>query len=108
MSTAYSYLEVHSPDDIRIAGTRVGLEHLMSAYLDGLTAEELAVQFPSVGVEQIYGVLAYYWANRMEVDSYLARWRKGCDQRYNAFKSRTEPAVVKRLRQIAERRRNAS
>jgi uncharacterized protein (DUF433 family) len=105
MSTICNYLEVRSPDDIRVAGTRVGIEHLLSVYLDGITAEELAVQFPTVSLEQIYGVLAYYWGNKEEVDAYLTRWRQGCDERYQASKARPESEVVKRLRQIAQKRR---
>jgi uncharacterized protein (DUF433 family) len=104
MATVSSYLEVLDADDIRIAGTRVGLEHIMSAYFDGLTAEEVAMQFPTVGLEKVYGVLAYYWGNRAEVDAYMSRWRQGCRERYAASKNGPELEVVKRLRQIAARR----
>ncbi len=33
--TGNPYLDVCSPDDIRVKGTRIGIEHLLSLYLSG-------------------------------------------------------------------------
>ena len=69
------YLEILSSDDVRVRGTRVGVEHLLTEYLAGRLPEELAVEFPTVSLEQVHGVLAWYLRNRKEVDEYLRRWR---------------------------------
>jgi uncharacterized protein (DUF433 family) len=69
------YLEILSADDDRVRGTRVGIEHLLTEYLAGRLPEEIAVDFPSVSLEQVHGVLAWYLRNRTEVDEYLRRWR---------------------------------
>jgi uncharacterized protein (DUF433 family) len=69
------YLEILSADDVRVRGTRVGIEHLLTEYLAGRLPEEIAVEFPSVSLEQVHGVLAWYLRNRTEVDEYLSRWR---------------------------------
>ena len=69
------YLEILSADDVRARGTRVGVEHLLTEYLAGRLPEEIAVEFPSVSLEQVHGVLAWYLRNRTEVDEYLRRWR---------------------------------
>lgn len=104
MSTICNYLEIHSPDDIRIAGTRVGIEHLLSLYLDGHTAESLALQFPTLSLEQIHGTIAYYWGNRTEVDEYLARWRAHSRKVREEQAAKPMPEVVQRIRKILEQR----
>ena len=106
MATACSYLEIHSPDDIRIAGTRVGLEHLLALYLDGYTAEEIAMQFPTVSLEQVHGVIAYYLGHREEVNRLLGQGSRGLWCRAEQA-AKPVPEVVQRIRKILQRRGQA-
>ena len=98
------YLEVNSSDEIRVRGTRVGVEHVLEAYLAGSLPEEIALEFPTVTLEQVHGTIAWYLGNRTEVDGYLERWRA------RARKVRTEqsragqPDLIRRLRRLAEER----
>jgi uncharacterized protein (DUF433 family) len=95
------YLEIVAENDVRVAGTRVGIEHILSAYLSGNQPEEIALEFPTVTLEQVHGVIAYYLRNRSETDTYLENWlREARSQRRNQA-SGGEPAVVARLRQLA-------
>jgi len=55
----------------RVAGTRVSLDSVAYAYLNGQTAEAIAQAFPLVTLEQVYGALAYYLAHRETIDAYL-------------------------------------
>jgi uncharacterized protein (DUF433 family) len=103
-STLSPYLEIHSSDDVRIKGTRVGIEHLLSAYLSGAQPEEIAIEFPTVTLEQIHGVLAYYLGHRDKIDAYLQRWRDGARQSRAAQAMEAPPTVVQRLRTLAEQR----
>jgi uncharacterized protein (DUF433 family) len=98
------YLEAHSADDVRVKGTRVGIEHVLSAYLAGHLPEEIALQFPTVGLEQVHGVIAGYLRQRGEIDAYLRRWR--CRARaIRSEQARTDvPEIVRRLRKLAEER----
>ena len=65
---------VHQDDTgtLRVGGTRVALDTIVSRYLDGSTPEEIAIAFSSVRLEDIYAVISYYLANRSQVDVYLA------------------------------------
>jgi hypothetical protein len=45
------------------------------AFVEGQTAESIAQSFPLLSLEQVYGAIAFYLANRDEVDAYLARTR---------------------------------
>jgi uncharacterized protein (DUF433 family) len=96
------YLEIVAENDIRVKNTRVGIEHILSAYLSGNQPEEIALEYPTVSLEQVHGVIAYYLRNRSETDAYLQCWLKEARlQRKRQF-SENEPAVIDRLRQLAE------
>ena len=56
-----------------VAGTRVSLDSIVYAFLDGQTAESIAQSFPVLTLEQVYGAIAFYLANRSEIDTYLAQ-----------------------------------
>ena len=58
------YLETHADDDIRVEGTRVGIEHLLTAYLAGSLPEEIALEYPTVTLEQVHGGIAWYLRHR--------------------------------------------
>ena len=66
-------LMLDSDGVIRIGGTRVTLDTVIAAFLDGATAEEIAQQYPVLRLPDIYSVLGYYLQQRPRVDSYLQR-----------------------------------
>lgn len=101
--TISPYLEIHSADDVRIKGTRVGIEHLLSAYLSGAQPEEIAIEFPTVTLEQVHGVLAWFLGHRQDAEAYLRRWRDRAHESRIAQET-PPPAVVQRLRKLAEQR----
>jgi uncharacterized protein (DUF433 family) len=57
---------------VRVANTRVTLDTIVAAFQDGLTAEEIAAQYPSLGLGEVYAVIGYYLCHQAEVDAYLA------------------------------------
>ncbi len=64
-------LEVDADDVVRIAGTRVTLDTLVAAFEEGATAEEIAQQYPSLSLGDVYAVIGYYLRRRPEVEAYL-------------------------------------
>ena len=65
---------VEKTDDLyRLAGTRVSLDSIVHAFWRGQTAESIAQSFPILTLEQVYGALTFYLANKLEVDAYLQR-----------------------------------
>ena len=69
------YFEFRDQGEIRIRGTRVGIEIVLTEYLSGRTAEEIALNYPALSPEQIHASITYYLHNRPAVDRYLAHWR---------------------------------
>ncbi len=59
-----------------IVGTRVSLDSVVYAFLRGESPEGIAESFPALSLEQIFGALAYYTANREIFDAYLEAGRK--------------------------------
>jgi uncharacterized protein (DUF433 family) len=59
-------------DAYRIAGTRISLDSLVYLYREGISPEGMVESYPSMTLEQVHGALAYYLANREELDAYLA------------------------------------
>jgi uncharacterized protein (DUF433 family) len=57
---------------VRVAKTRVTLDTVVAAFQDGLTAEEIAEQYPSLPLGQVYAVIGYYLDHQVDVDAYLA------------------------------------
>ena len=56
-----------------VNGSRVSLDSIVYAFLEGQTAESIAQSFPVLTLEQVYGTITFYLANRAEIDAYLRR-----------------------------------
>lgn len=54
------------------AGSRVSLASLVACWKEGLSAESIRDEFPTLRLEQVYGAITYYLRNQTEVDSHLA------------------------------------
>lgn len=94
-----NYFEFLSDEDIRIKGTRIGIETVLDDYLDGISPEEIAVRYKSLTLEQVYATLTYYLRNRAKVDVYLEAWREYSEQARRE-QERNPSEVIKRLRQL--------
>ena len=64
-------LQADADGVIRIAGTRVTLETLVTAFSEGATAEEIVQQYPSLTLADVYSVIGYYLRRSAEVETYL-------------------------------------
>jgi uncharacterized protein (DUF433 family) len=65
-----SYVEQHD-GGYWITGTRVSLDSVVYAFLEGQSPECIAANFSTLHLEEIYGVIAYYLGHRAEIDAYL-------------------------------------
>ena len=55
-----------------IAGTGVTVRSIVRYYKLGMSPEEIAAEYPQLSLAQVYGALAYYHANRDEMDVHMA------------------------------------
>jgi uncharacterized protein (DUF433 family) len=54
-----------------VSGTRVSLDSVVWAFLKGESPEGIAESFPALTLEQVYGAITFYLANRPEIDRHL-------------------------------------
>lgn len=102
------YFNFLAPDDIRVKGTRVGIETILTDYLElGLFAEQIAARYPTLSVEQVYATLTYYWHNRSQVDAYLRTVERELEQQRREQDLHPSPAV-QRLRELARQRKQTA
>ena len=63
------YFDFLAPDDIRIKGSRIGIETVLHDYIHkAMTAEEIADQYDTLSLQQVYATILYYLHNL------LPRW----------------------------------
>ena len=70
-----------------IAGTRVSLDSVVYAFRRGESPETICQNFEVLDLEQVYGAIAYYLANKADVDAYLMRQ----DQKWVEGRENSEP-----------------
>ncbi|MCE2663477.1 MAG: DUF433 domain-containing protein [Microcystis sp. M53603_WE2] len=56
-----------------IEGTRISLDSVVYSFLNGESPESIAQNFPLLSLEQVYGAIAFYLANRELVNAYLKK-----------------------------------
>jgi uncharacterized protein (DUF433 family) len=79
-----------------VAGTRVSLDSVVYAFLKGASPEGIQDSFSALNLEQIFGSLAYYLANRPKIDEYLRQQRVEFD-RMRAQARAERPAFYAKL-----------
>lgn len=94
-----AYLDFLATDDIRVKGTRVGIETILDDYLQGASPEEIAVRYRVLTLEQIYATITYYLHDTESIDRYLDQWRSHAEGAWEAQQRNPSPAV-QRLREI--------
>jgi uncharacterized protein (DUF433 family) len=85
-----------------VTGSRISLDSVVCAFLRGESPEGIAESFPAVGLEQIFGALAFYMANRETIDAYLEDGRREF-QAVRQHAMRNNPMLFAKL---AEARKN--
>ncbi len=69
------YFNFLEPYDIRLQGSRIGIETVLYDYIfRAMTAEEIAQKWTTLSLEQIYATILYYLHNKEAVDRYIADW----------------------------------
>ena len=85
-----------------IAGTRVSLDSIVIAFLDGLSPETIVAEcFPVLTLEQVYGALTYYLAHQTEIDAYL----READAEFEALREATRNADPQFYEKLMQARR---
>ena len=67
---AKDYVEQHD-ESYWVTGTRVSLDSVVYAFLNGLSPESIVDSFDTLTLEEVYGAIAFYLGHRDVIDAYL-------------------------------------
>ena len=100
------YFNFLAENDIRIKGTRIGIETVLDEYIhNGKTAEAIADRYHTVTLEQVYATILYYLQNREKVGAYLEGYLEYCRKAREEYEKNPPPGVVRLRKILAERRK---
>ena len=86
-----------------LIGSRVSLESIVYEFLKGESPEGIVQAFPSLSLEQVFGAILFYLADRDAVDKYLRQGETRFDELANASRE-ANPLLYAKL----EAARNAT
>jgi uncharacterized protein (DUF433 family) len=83
-----------------LAGSRVPLAHVVYEFQNGAAPEAIRLAYPTLSLEQVYGAIVFYLANKEEVERDMLERRRIEDE-----VSAAQPPLPAKLRQKLERAR---
>lgn len=101
------YFEFLDSGQIRIKGTRVGIEIVLRDYLGGAGPEEIVLRYPTLSLEQVHAAILYYLGNAEKLDRYLQEWMNAGEAAWQE-QQRHPSEFVQALRKRIEMKRRQS
>ncbi len=101
MISSKMYVEQDSQGALRVGLPGVSLDSVVIAFQQGHSPETIQQLYPDLSLEEVYGAIAFYLANRDKVDQYLERQEHLWDQ-VRQTAAQNPSAVVQRLRAISK------
>ena len=80
---------------IRVGKTRIPLDTVITAFLDDATAEEIAQQYPSLVLADVYSVIGYYLRRHTETERYLQQGRALSERIRKENESSFDPSGIR-------------
>ncbi len=80
---------------IRVKGTRVRFDTVVTAFNLGATAEEIVQQYPSLKLADVYAAISYYLNNRSDVDAYLNKRKVQAKKVRETNESKFDPSGIR-------------
>src|SRR4051812_27850476 len=96
MVTRTTYVHQNEHGVLAIGEVGVSLESVVIAFQEGFPPESIQQQYPALSLEEVYGAITYYLANREEVERYLEQRSKRWEEVRQKLEQ-TPSAVVERL-----------
>ncbi|MHC5729999.1 MAG: DUF433 domain-containing protein, partial [Nostoc sp.] len=89
------YVEYRN-DAYWVIDTRISFDSIVYAFQSGQSPESIVQSFPLLTLEQVYGAIAFYLANRADIDAYLAAEEAAFDTMPQPLQA-TDPAFYNKL-----------
>lgn len=96
-------LRIDADGVVRVVGSRVTLDTIVSEFNDGACPEEIVHSFTTLKLADVYAIVAYYLRHQPEVDTYLCERERQAEEVRRMVESRPE-YIALRERLLARRR----
>ncbi len=83
------------PGVLRVGKSRVSLELVIRAHQQGRSPREIVEMYDSLDIGDVYAVIAFYLAHRLEVDEYLRRYDEGAEDIRSRIEATQRPGPSK-------------
>lgn len=80
---------------MRVGSTRVSLDSVIHAFKQGYSPEEIALDFDSLTLSEVYSSINYYLQHKAEVEKYLAERASQDEQLRSEVETRFDPQVIR-------------
>ena len=87
---------------LRIVGTRVSLDSVVTRFREGASPDRIAQAFPALTLSQVYGAIAYYLENQRTIDEYIADAQRELERSVPPL-SQSNPELFARLQAAREK-----
>jgi len=98
---AKDYVEQHD-EAYWIVGTRVSLDSVVYAFLEGLSPESIVDSFDTLTLEEVYGALAFYLGHRDQIDVHLKQAEAQFDELCRRARA-ANPLLYRKLDEARQR-----
>ena len=95
-TVAYPHIAFKQNGTPIIESTRIRVDLVAQAFQEGMTAEQIATDYPPLTLGQIYSALAYYYDHQDEMDRKVAEDERFVEEM--RLKHDSGPAFLARLR----------
>jgi uncharacterized protein (DUF433 family) len=97
------YFDFLAPNDIRIKGSRIGIETVLYDYIHrGRSPEAIDERYWSINLEQVYATILYYLHNKDEVHQYMTEWIEFGRKMREEQEKNPDPVIL-RIRALYEK-----
>ncbi len=91
-----NYFNFLEPNDIRLQGTRVGIETVLYDYIfRARTPEEIEQSYATITLDQVYATILYYLRNKESVDKYITDWIEHGEQMRREQEANPSPFTLR-------------
>jgi len=98
------FFDFLAEDDIRLKGTRIGIETILYDYIyRARTAEEIADTYPNASLAAVYATILYYLSNQDAITQDLETWLEWGHQQRQQQRENPTSALVRVRQMISER-----
>ncbi|MDJ1184969.1 DUF433 domain-containing protein [Roseofilum casamattae] len=100
------YFHILTPNDIRINGSRIGIESILYEYIYRYrTPEQITKTYPTLTLEQVYATILFYLSDREKISQYMSEWLTHCTKSEQA-QDENPPEFILKLRKLRAERQS--